>query len=177
VGGCDVVSDSLGARRHLGYVSATTGVPDRLTAREIMRSYGRLHGLDEGPLMRRIDELVRALGLAEFADRPAGRLSSGQRQRVSLARALVHDPPSLVLDEPTAALDAEAEHAVFERFRTLAKGRTTILISHRFSTVRMADQIIVLDHGAVIERGSHDELVAQGGRYATLFHLQAQGYR
>ena len=82
----------------------------------------------------------------------------------------------LVLDEPTAALDAEAEHAVFQRFRALAEGRTTILISHRFPTVRMADRILVLEKGHIIEQGTHAELVAAGGRYAQLFSLQAQGY-
>jgi ATP-binding cassette subfamily B protein len=83
----------------------------------------------------------------------------------------------LILDEPTAALDAEAEHAVFQRFRALAAGRTTILISHRFPTVRMADRILVLEGGRVIEDGSHAELLAHGARYAHLFGLQAAGYQ
>ncbi len=83
----------------------------------------------------------------------------------------------LVLDEPTAALDAQAEHAVFERFRELARGRTTIVISHRFPTVRMAHTIVVLEHGEIVERGTHDELVARGGKYARMFALQAEGYR
>ena len=87
------------------------------------------------------------------------------------------DADVLVLDEPTAAMDAEAEVKIFERFRQLTADKIAIVISHRFSTVRMADQIIVLDRGRIIERGSHAELVAQGGRYATLFNLQAQGYR
>jgi ATP-binding cassette subfamily B protein len=82
----------------------------------------------------------------------------------------------LVLDEPTAALDAEAEHAVFQRFRELTQGKTSILISHRFPTVRMADRILVLEHGRVIEEGTHASLVAANGRYAHLFALQAQGY-
>ena len=81
------------------------------------------------------------------------------------------------LDEPTAALDAEAEHAVFERFRQLTAGRTAILISHRFPTVRMADRILVLEHGSVIEDGTHADLLAAGARYAHLFTLQAAGYR
>jgi ATP-binding cassette, subfamily B, bacterial len=83
----------------------------------------------------------------------------------------------LVLDEPTASMDAEAEVKIFERFRELTDDKIAIVISHRFSTVRMADQIIVLDRGKIIERGTHDELVAQAGRYAKLFNLQAQGYR
>ena len=83
----------------------------------------------------------------------------------------------LVLDEPTAAMDAQAEADVFEHFRQLARDRMTILISHRFSTVRMADQIAVLEEGSVVEYGTHAELLDMNGRYATLFNLQARGYR
>jgi ATP-binding cassette subfamily B protein len=105
-------------------------------------------------------------------------LSGGQWQKVALARAFMREEADiLILDEPTAALDAEAEHAVFERFKTLARGRTTILISHRFSTVRMADEILVFDRGRIVERGDHATLLASGGRYAHLFTLQAAGYR
>ena len=105
-------------------------------------------------------------------------LSGGQWQKIALSRAFMRVRADiLVLDEPTAAMDAQAEADVFEHFRRLADGRITILISHRFSTVRMADQIAVLDRGRIVERGTHQELVALGGRYAHLFALQAKGYQ
>jgi len=105
-------------------------------------------------------------------------LSGGQWQKIALSRAFMREEADvLILDEPTAALDAQAEHAVFERFKELAKGRTTIVISHRFPTVRMADRIVVLEAGRVIESGTHDALVALDGRYAHLFALQAAGYQ
>lgn len=105
-------------------------------------------------------------------------LSGGQWQKIALSRAYMRAQADLlVLDEPTAALDAAAEAAVFERFRAYAEGRMSVLISHRFSSVRSAGQIIVLDQGRVLERGDHQSLMAQGGRYARLFDLQAEGYR
>ncbi|MCE9574887.1 MAG: ABC transporter ATP-binding protein/permease [Deltaproteobacteria bacterium] len=105
-------------------------------------------------------------------------LSGGQWQKVALSRAFMRKQADvLVLDEPTAAMDAEAEVKIFERFRERTEDQIAIVISHRFSTVRMADAIIVLDRGQIIERGSHDELVKAGGRYAKLFTLQAAGYR
>lgn len=105
-------------------------------------------------------------------------LSGGQWQKIALSRAFMRTRADiLVLDEPTAAMDAQAEAEVFEHFRQLANDRITILISHRFSTVRMADQIAVLDDGRIVERGSHEELMRLNGRYAHLFSLQARGYR
>lgn len=104
-------------------------------------------------------------------------LSGGEWQKVALARAYMRDAQLLILDEPTAALDARAEYEVFHRFSELVRGRMAVIISHRFSTVRIADHIIVLENGTVAEDGTHDELLAQGQLYAELFRLQAEGYR
>jgi ATP-binding cassette subfamily B protein len=104
-------------------------------------------------------------------------LSGGEWQKVAIARAYMRDAQLLILDEPTAALDARAEYEVFERFKELSEGKTAVLISHRFSTVRMADRILVLADGAIEAAGTHEALMAEGGRYAELFELQAAGYR
>ncbi|SDK68938.1 ATP-binding cassette, subfamily B [Catalinimonas alkaloidigena] len=122
-------------------------------------------------------------GLPEQYEQKIGRrfggvdLSGGQWQKIALGRAYMRDAQLLILDEPTAALDARAEYEVFERFADLTRGKTAVLISHRFSTVRMADRILVLEGGRVLELGTHEALLQQNGRYAELFNLQAQGYR
>ncbi|MEO8624134.1 MAG: ATP-binding cassette domain-containing protein, partial [bacterium] len=104
-------------------------------------------------------------------------LSGGEWQKIALARAYMRSTQLLILDEPTAALDARAEYEVFVRFNQLMAGRMAVVISHRFSTVRMADRIVVLGGGAVIEEGTHEALVAANGLYAELFEMQAKGYR
>ena len=141
------------------------------------------------------DERVRAAAVNSLADEVAdtlaggfdqqlGRrfdggvdLSGGEWQKLALGRAYMRDAQVLILDEPTASLDARAEYEVFQRFTELTRGRMALLISHRFSTVRMANRILVLDNGEVIESGTHAELVSQRGLYAELFNLQAEGYR
>jgi len=150
---------------------------------------GDVAALDDEDRWRRASEKGMAAGfidrLPEAYDTQLGRwfrdgqeLSLGQWQKIALARAFMReDADILVLDEPTASMDARAEAEVFERFRKLTAGKTAILISHRFSTVRMADSIVVLELGRVVERGTHDELVARDGHYAALFRLQARGYR
>jgi ATP-binding cassette subfamily B protein len=104
-------------------------------------------------------------------------LSGGEWQKMALARAYFRDAQVVILDEPTASLDARSEYEVFERFAELTEDKTALLISHRFSTVRMANRIVVLEGGAVAEQGSHEKLLSQGGRYAAMFELQASSYR
>jgi ATP-binding cassette, subfamily B, bacterial len=104
-------------------------------------------------------------------------LSGGEWQKVALARAYLRDAQLLILDEPTAALDARSEYDVFQRFAELTEGKMALLISHRFSTVRMADRIVVLADGRIAEEGSHSALMSAGGQYAEMFELQASSYR
>ena len=104
-------------------------------------------------------------------------LSGGEWQRIALARAYLRDAQLLILDEPTAALDAKSELEVFERFAELTAGKMALLISHRFSTVRMADRIVVLAGGRLVEEGTHQQLIALGGQYAEMFEMQAASYR
>jgi ATP-binding cassette subfamily B protein len=154
---------------------------------------------DQGAVVRAVDQAGASDVVTRLADGldtqlgptwPRGvELSFGQWQKLALARGFMRDAPLLlVLDEPTAALDAETEHALFERYAAAARGeggradgstegRITILVSHRFSTVRMADLIVVLDGSRLVEVGSHEDLVRQGGQYAQLYGIQAAAYR
>jgi len=150
--------------------------------------YGRIDALEDDARIVAAaerggaDEVVATLPdgydalLGRWFDR-GHELSGGQWQKIALGRAFMRDGSVLVLDEPTAALDAEREYAIFQRFRDLTAGKIALLISHRFSTVRMADRIAVLDGGRLVELGSHAELLEQAGTYARLFNLQAAGYR
>lgn len=149
---------------------------------------GRIELFDDRERIERAARLSLAsdvaAGLEKGLDQMVGRrfkdgvdLSGGEWQKVALARAYMRDAQLLILDEPTATLDARAEHRVFERFAELTLGKIAVLISHRFSTVRMADRILVMHDGEVLEQGTHEELLALRGQYAELFELQAAGYR
>jgi ATP-binding cassette, subfamily B, bacterial len=150
--------------------------------------FGRIEALEDEDRVRVSAEKSLAAGvvagLPKMYRQMLGRrfeggvdLSTGQWQKMALARAYMRDAQILILDEPTASLDARAEFEVYQRFVELTTGKMAVLISHRFSTVRMADRILVLEQGRIVEQGSHRQLVALGGKYAELFELQAAGYR
>ncbi|MCE9638527.1 MAG: ATP-binding cassette domain-containing protein [Planctomycetes bacterium] len=165
VAGCDVATDPDGVRRNLGYVSAATGIYERLTGRETLLYYGRLHGMGEAALAARADDVIQFLQMGDFADRLAGRLSSGQRQKVSLARAIVHDPAVLILDEPTANLDVLVARNVLQFIeRAKAAGRAILLSTHLFHEAeRLCDRIVIVHRGRLVACGSRAEILALAG--------------
>ena len=165
----DYVTYYLSARENIG-----VGRLDRLDDMAAMRDAARA-GAARIPLIERLPEGYEAL-LGRWFDQ-GHQLSGGEWQKVALSRAFMRDAQILILDEPTAALDAQAEYDLFARLSELTTGRTAIYISHRFSTVRMADRILVIEGGRLIEQGSHEELMRLGGRYSELFTLQAAAYR
>jgi ATP-binding cassette subfamily B protein len=159
----------------------------QLTARENIR-VGNVDLAGDDPAVEAAardagaDQVIR--GLRNGYDTMLGKwfeegeeLSVGEWQKVALARAFVRDAQILVFDEPTSALDPETEWRVFQHIKELARGRAVVLISHRFSTVRTADRIHILDGGRIVESGAHDELMALGGRYASMYEVQARAYR
>jgi len=171
--------DDAGVRAAIGYVGQDVFLIDGTIADNVR--YGRLDATDA-----EVETAARAAAAHEFivalpdgyATRVGERgqkLSGGQRQRLAIARALVRDPAILILDEATSAVDNETEAAIARALAQITAGRTTLMVAHRLSTIRHADQICVLEHGAVIERGRHDELVAAGGAYAALWRLQTGG--
>jgi ATP-binding cassette subfamily B protein len=178
--------DILQLRKHTGIIFQDYLRYQMSFAQNI--AVGNIDETDNRPLIEAAAEKSLANLLAQKLphqyDQALGRrfndgveLSGGEWQKVALARAYMKDAQLLILDEPTSSLDARAEYEVFQRFAELTKGKSAVLISHRFSTVRMADRILVLNKGELIEAGSHEELLQNEGRYAELFHLQAKGYR
>ncbi|MGB6401216.1 MAG: ATP-binding cassette domain-containing protein, partial [Candidatus Sulfotelmatobacter sp.] len=158
-----------------------------MTARENI-AVGRIERLDDLPLLWKsaqksmADDVIGRLprGYEQMLGRRFDGgidLSGGEWQKVALARAYLRDAQILILDEPTAALDARSEYEVFQRFAELTAGKMALFISHRFSTVRMADRIVVLENGRIAEDGDHEKLTRLGGRYAEMFELQAASYR
>ncbi len=161
----DVVRDRYAVRRCIGVLSDARGLYPRLTARENIRYYGALQGLAGDRLETRVDELVRALGLAAIADRRAQGFSQGERMKVAIARALVHDPQTILLDEPTNGLDIMSIRALRELLRELRRsGKCLLFSSHVMQEVSaLCDSIVILGHGRVVAIGTATELIAQSG--------------
>ena len=152
--------------------SLYASMPDRLA--RARRKFGRGLTLAEKIFVAHCDDFVDAFEerYATVVGERGVKLSGGQRQRVSIARAILADPRILILDEATSNLDSESEALIQDGLRSLRRGRTTFVIAHRFSTILSADQILVLDHGKIVERGTHESLMALGGRYRQLYEKQ-----
>jgi len=161
----DVVRDRYAVRRSIGVLSDARGLYPRLTARENIRYYGALQGLAGASLDARVDELVRALGLAAIADRRAQGFSQGERMKVAIARALVHDPQTILLDEPTNGLDIMSIRALRDLLHELRRsGKCLLFSSHVMQEVSaLCDSIVILGHGRVVAIGTASELIAQSG--------------
>ncbi|HJZ47015.1 MAG TPA: ABC transporter ATP-binding protein, partial [Roseiflexaceae bacterium] len=164
----DFVKYQLSAKENIGF-----GQIDRLDDAARLESSAERGGADT--VVAELPQGMETM-LGRWFDK-GHELSGGQWQKIALSRAFMRDGEVLVLDEPTSALDAEREYEIFQRFRDLTDGKIAVLISHRFSTVRMADRIAVIEDGQISELGSHAELLALGGTYARLFEMQAEGYR
>ena len=164
--GHDVTTDPEGVRRIVGFQSASTGLYDRLTAREMVAYFGRLHGMGERALGERIDDLFDALELGPFRDTLVSKLSTGTRQKVSLARTIVHDPAVVILDEPTAGLDIMVARRVLELVRDLKRADRTVIFSTHVmrEAEKLCDRIALIDRGRFIEEGTLAELRDRSGR-------------
>ena len=165
VDGLDVVADRYAVRRRIGVLSDARGLYPRLTARENVRYYGALHGLSGGGLDQRIDALFATLGLAALAERRTAGFSQGEKMKVAIARALVHDPHTILLDEPTNGLDIMSVRTLRDELRALRRaGKCLLFSSHVMQEVAaLCDRIVVLSQGRVVAVGTADELVARAG--------------
>jgi sodium transport system ATP-binding protein len=166
IDGVDVVADPIEARRRIGLVTEEPGLLDRLTVREQLSYNGQAYGLSTSEADRRIRELADVLGFADVLDRRAGVLSKGNRQKVSLCRALVHDPPVLLLDEPTSGLDVVAAAGLEDLLQRedLTGDRTVLLSTHRLDEVeRLASRVVGIADGRVVVDATPDELVDRSG--------------
>ena len=161
IDGRDIVDDPDGVRARIGFLSGSTGLYDRMTARETVEYFGRLYGLDEDQLSASIDRIFTTLSMNEFADTLNSRLSTGMRQKVSIARALVHDPPVLIFDEPTTGLDVLVARAVLDTVATLRDaGKCVIYSTHIMREVeRLCDRLAIIHRGRILAAGSQRDLL------------------
>jgi sodium transport system ATP-binding protein len=166
VDGLDVIHDLYAVRRRIGVLSDARGLYLRLTGRENIRYYGALHGLAGAALAARVDSLLATLGIKGIADRPAQGYSQGERMKVAIARALVHDPAAILLDEPTNGLDIMSTRALRALLAGLAAdGKCLLFSSHVMQEVAaLCDHIVILGHGKVVAAGTAPELVARSGQ-------------
>jgi len=166
IAGVDVVAEPLRARQLLGFLSGTTGLYPRLSPRETLEYFGKLHGLAGTALQARVAELIEVFGLGSYADGRCEALSTGQRQKVSIARAVLHDPPVLILDEPTTGLDVLASSAMIEFIESRRAAGTCVLFStHVLSEAeRLCDRIGVIFAGRVLDVGTKAELAERTGQ-------------
>ena len=160
VAGYDVVTQASEVRHHVGFLSANTGVYDRMTAWEMVEYYGRLHGIAPEVLGPRMEELFSTLQMQAFRDVPGAKMSTGMKQKVSIARALVNDPPVLIFDEPTAGLDILVQRAVLESIKQLrGRGKTIVFSTHIMREVeRLCDRVAIMARGKIVVCGTLDEL-------------------
>ena len=165
VDGLDVVVDRYAVRSRIGVLSDARGLYPRLTARENVRYYGALHGLSGEALERRIETLFATLGLAPIAERRAGGFSQGEKMKVAIARALVHDPATILLDEPTNGLDVMSVRTLRDELRALrAQGKCLLFSSHVMQEVAaLCDRIVVLSQGRIVAAGTAPELIVRAG--------------
>lgn len=165
IDGVDVTEEPAAARRHLGFCTGTTGIYERLTPREMIRYFGRLYGREGDALEERVAELLALFDLRPYADMPSGRLSAGNRQKVSLARTIVHEPPVLIFDEPTTSLDVLVARTVTDFVDACRdKGRTVILSTHIMGEVdRLCDDVAILHEGRILLQGPVEEVKARAG--------------
>lgn len=160
VAGFDVVEQPAEVRRHVGFLSANTGVYDRMTAWEMVQYYGRLNLIPPEVLGPRMEELFHTLQIDGFRNVPGGKMSTGMKQKVSIARALVNDPPVLIFDEPTAGLDVLVQRAVLESIKQLrGRGKTIIFSTHIMREVeKLCDRVAIMSRGRIVACGTLDDL-------------------
>ena len=163
--GVDPVVDPFEAKRRLGFLSGGTALYKRFTPREVLRFFGRLHDLPEATIARRTGELVELLQMADFADRRCDGLSSGQLQKANLARAFLHDPPSLILDEPTASLDIVTGSFLLSTIRAArAAGKAVLFSTHIMSEAEyLCDRVVLIHKGRVVDQGPVADICARRG--------------